>query len=70
MAGTEIIRTPIGRKADNMDPRIEKLARTLIRFSTKVQPGENILIQARNERDELVRALVRETYAVGGRPFV
>lgn len=53
-----------------MDPRIEKLARTLIRFSTKLQPGENILIQARNERDELVRALVRETYAVGGRPFV
>ncbi len=53
-----------------MDPRVEKLARTLIRFSVKLQAGENILIEARNESDELARALVRETYAVGGRPFV
>jgi len=53
-----------------MDPRNVKLARTLIRFSTRVQPGDNVLIQARNESDELVRALVRETYAAGGNPFV
>ena len=53
-----------------MDPRIKKLAETLIRFSTRVQPGDNVLIQARNETDELVRALVRETYAAGGNPFV
>ena len=53
-----------------MDPRVEKLAQTLVRFSTRVQPGENVLIQARNETDELVRALVRQTYAAGGNPFV
>ena len=53
-----------------MDPRIQKLAENLIRFSTRVQPGENVLIQARNETDELVKALVRETYAAGGNPFV
>ena len=44
-----------------MDPRVEKLARTLIRFSTRVQKGDNVLIQARNETDALVRALIRET---------
>ena len=32
-----------------MDPRVQKLAETLIRFSVRLQPGENILIQARNE---------------------
>ena len=53
-----------------MDPRVQKLAETLIRFSVRLQPGENILIQARNEDRELVRALVREAYAAGGRPFV
>ena len=53
-----------------MDPRIKKLAENLIRFSTRVQPGDNVLIQARNETDALVRALVRETYVAGGNPFV
>ena len=53
-----------------MDPRVEKLARTLIQFSTRVQKGDNVLIQARNETDALVRALIRETYAAGGKPFV
>ena len=53
-----------------MDPRVKKLAENLIRFSTRVQPGDNVLIQARNETDDLVRALVRETYAAGGNPFV
>ena len=53
-----------------MDPRITKLAETLIRFSTRLQAGENILIQARNEDNQLVRALVQEAYAVGANPFV
>ena len=52
-----------------MDPRIEKLAKTLVNFSTKVQPGENVLIEARNE-DVLVKALIREVYAAGAKPFV
>ena len=53
-----------------MDPRVKKLAETLIRFSTRLQAGENILIQARNEDNQLVRALVQEAYAVGANPFV
>lgn len=53
-----------------MDSRVQKLAENLIRFSTKVQPGDNVLIEARNEDEELVRALIRETYAAGAKPFV
>ena len=53
-----------------MDPRIQKLAKTLVGFSTRVQPGENVLIEARDGGEDLVKALVREVYAAGGRPFV
>ena len=50
-----------------MDPRIKKLAETLIRFSTRVQPGDNVLIQARNETDELVRAALSHSGHSTGR---
>ena len=53
-----------------MDSRIEKLARGLVRFSTKVQPGDNVMIEATNGADMLVKALIREVYAAGGKPFV
>ena len=53
-----------------MDPRVEKLAQGLVNFSTKVQPGDNVLIEATNDADMLVKALIREVYKAGGRPFV
>ena len=53
-----------------MDPRIEKLARGLVRFSTKVQPGENVLLESTNGNDMLLKALIREVYAAGAKPFV
>ena len=53
-----------------MDSRIEKLARGLVRFSTKVQPGDNVMIEATNGADMLVKALIREVYAASGKPFV
>ncbi len=53
-----------------MDPRVEKLARGLVRFSTKIRPGDNVLIEATNDCQMLTRALVREVYAAGARPFV
>ena len=52
------------------DARIDKLARTLVRFSTAVQSGDNVLIQATDADRELVKALVAEVYRAGGRPFV
>lgn len=53
-----------------MDPRAEKLAKNLIHFSCKLQAGENILIQNVGGCDMLTQALIKETYAAGGRPFV
>lgn len=53
-----------------MDARIEKLAKTLVHFSTKVQPNDNVLIEAVNEDQQLVKALIREVYAAKAKPFV
>ena len=52
------------------DPRIKTLAKNLIGFSCAVKPGEKILIEGNGECTELVKALVKETYAAGGVPFV
>ncbi len=53
-----------------MDPRIEKLANTLVNFSTEAKPGDNVLVSATNGCEPLVKALVRAIYAAGARPFV
>jgi aminopeptidase len=53
------------------DPRLAVLARNLIRYSTDLKPGENILIEMIGLPDqELTKCLIEEVYAVGGRPFV
>lgn len=52
------------------DPRIDKLAKTLVCFSTNVRSGDNVLIQATDANPELVKALVAEVYRAGGHPFV
>ena len=52
------------------DPRIEKLAHTLVNFSIRVQKGEKVLIQCRNTEKDFINALVREIYKVGAYPYV
>lgn len=52
------------------DPRIEKLAHTLVTYSINAKPGEKVLIQANNSAPDLIKALVREVYAAGAYPFV
>lgn len=53
-----------------MDDRIEKLAKTLVGYSTKVQPGEKVFISYEGEPSKpLVLALIREVYSAGGTPF-
>jgi len=53
------------------DPRIEKLATVLISHSCRLQPGENILIEAFDlPEPNLVGALVKEAAKIGARPFV
>ena len=53
-----------------MDPRITTLARNLIRYSTRLQPGENILIEMIDDALPLAKAIVNEAYEAGAVPFV
>lgn len=52
------------------DARLDKLADVLVNFSTKVQPGENVLINAIGNVADLVKALIRKVYEAGGNPYV
>lgn len=53
-----------------IDERVKKLAKNLIQYSLKVQPGEKVLIETRGIDVAFVEELVNQTYAVGGLPFV
>jgi len=53
-----------------MDSRIEKLAYNLINYSTHIEKDEKILIEVFDTGLELAQALVKETYKVGGIPFL
>ncbi len=52
------------------DPRYEKLAQTLIGHSTKLQSGENVVIEAFDIPEEMTIALIREANKSGGRVMV
>lgn len=52
------------------DPRLTILAKNLIRYSLELKPGENLLIELHDEGEALVRELIKETYLIGGKPFV
>jgi aminopeptidase len=52
------------------DPRIKKLAQTLVNYSCAVKPGERVLIESIGFEVPLVKELVKEVYKAGGLPFV
>lgn len=52
------------------DPRFEKLAELLIGHSTKLQAGENVLIDAHDIPPELTVAIMRAAQKVGANPMV
>lgn len=52
------------------DSRYDELAKVLTRHSTRIQKGENVLIDAFDIPDEMVIALVREIRSRGGVVFV
>jgi aminopeptidase len=52
------------------DPRLDQLADVLVNYSTRVQKGENVLINAIGDVNELVKAVIRQVYAAGGHPYV
>lgn len=50
------------------DPRIEKLARVLVRYSIGVKKGDWVRIQGNAITADLMRACLRETLLAGGNP--
>lgn len=52
------------------DPRYTALADLLVGYSTRVQPGENVLIEAAECPDAFLIALMRRVRQGGGQPFV
>ena len=52
------------------DPRIRKFAKFLIRSAVGLEKGEKILIELHGSETGLMKALVQEDYAVGGKTFV
>jgi aminopeptidase len=52
------------------DPRFDKLANTLINHSTKLQRGENVLIEAFDIPSDMTVALLRAAQNAGANPMV
>jgi aminopeptidase len=52
------------------DPRVAKLADVLISHSTRLQPGEKLLIEAFDAPDDIVAAIIERAVQAGGVPFV
>lgn len=54
-----------------MDSRIEKLANMMVNYSCHIQPGEKVMLTYEGEETlNMVKALIREIYAAGARPFL
>jgi aminopeptidase len=52
------------------DSRLDQLARVLVRHSTKLQKGENVLIELFDAPDEMGIALIRASRDAGAIPFL
>ena len=53
-----------------LDPRLSQLARNLTSYSTRLDPGEKVLIDAFDVPDEMIVELLRATRACGAIPYV
>ncbi|HKY78370.1 MAG TPA: aminopeptidase [Anaerolineales bacterium] len=52
------------------DPRVEKLAKTLVEYSVQVKPGDWVVISSQPIAEPLVREVYRYILRAGGRPSV
>jgi aminopeptidase len=52
------------------DPRVERFAKLLIEYSTRIQPGDRVLIEAETPAEPLVRELYKRILEVGGHPHL
>jgi aminopeptidase len=51
------------------DPRIENLARILVNYSTKVQPGDHVAIVGSPLAESLLKEIFRYSLRAGGHPY-
>lgn len=52
------------------DPRSASLAQVLVRHSCRIEPGENVLVESFDAPAIILRDIIREVTAAGGRPFL
>ena len=52
------------------DPRVERFAKLIIGYSTRIQPGDRVLIEAETPAAPLVRALYENILEAGGHPHL
>lgn len=52
------------------DPRLEKLAKSIINYAVELKPGQKILIEVNGLEVPLAQALVKYAYQAGGYPFL
>lgn len=52
------------------DPRLKTLAKNLVNYSCRLQPGEKVLIETISLEHEFVGELIEQAYAAGAVPFV
>ena len=50
------------------DPRLEKLAKTLLEYSNKVEAGQHVLIKGNILAKPLIKELIKHTYRIGAYP--
>ncbi|BCJ87014.1 aminopeptidase [Effusibacillus dendaii] len=53
-----------------LDPRMTRLADVLVNYSTHVQKGENVLVEAFGIEPPLINEIVKAIHKAGGHPFV
>jgi len=52
------------------DPRLRKLAKLLVNYSTCVKPGDNVLIENVNPEPDFLKVLIEEVHAAGANAFL
>ena len=53
-----------------MDERIERMARVMVEYSTRIEPGDRILLEGTPLAEPLIRALYKQVLEAGGHPHL